>query len=213
MCDGVMRYLICTSSLEEAPAYAIITKKGDVTDISYQFFYPFNYGKNFCIGAKLWGRCIGGKQLFGNHVGDWEHVTLRLVRGVPDSMYVGAHNFGGVVHEPQLRFEEGHPVVYSARGSHGSWATPGEHVYKKIFNGERLVDEADAGKAWRTWENLQIIKNGGAQREHPWLHFKGEWGNPASGCLPFSQKLGIPCVNTGGPAGPLRDDLLLPELR
>ena len=32
----------------------------------------------------------------GNHVGDWEHVTVRLVNNRPSKMYIGAHNFGGI---------------------------------------------------------------------------------------------------------------------
>ena len=32
----------------------------------------------------------------GNHVADWEHVTVRLRNNRPWKMYVGAHNFGGV---------------------------------------------------------------------------------------------------------------------
>ena len=34
--------------------------------------------------------------MMGNHVGDWEHVTVRLKNNRPWKMYVGAHNFGGV---------------------------------------------------------------------------------------------------------------------
>ena len=32
----------------------------------------------------------------GNHVGDWEHVTVRLRNNRPHQMYIGAHDFGGV---------------------------------------------------------------------------------------------------------------------
>ena len=29
----------------------------------------------------------------GNHVGDWEHVSLRLQRGQPVEMYLGVHRY------------------------------------------------------------------------------------------------------------------------
>ncbi len=34
--------------------------------------------------------------MMGNHVGDWEHVTIRLVDRKPSAMYISAHNFGGI---------------------------------------------------------------------------------------------------------------------
>lgn len=67
-----------------------------IRDFIYWAFYPYNRGKNVCIGAAKLGRCWGGCTIMGNHVGDWEHVTVRLKNNRPYQMYVGAHNFGGV---------------------------------------------------------------------------------------------------------------------
>ena len=39
------------------------------------------------------GACIGSWMTFGNHVGDWEHVSLRLQGGQPVQIYVGVHRW------------------------------------------------------------------------------------------------------------------------
>ena len=70
--------------------------KNQVRDFVYWTFYPYNRGKNVCIGAAGSGRCFGGCTVMGNHVADWEHVTVRLVNNRPSKMYIGAHNFGGI---------------------------------------------------------------------------------------------------------------------
>jgi Vacuolar protein sorting-associated protein 62 len=139
--------------LATSPVYAFYADKGGgVVDLVYWIFYPYNRGKN--IADTVWG----------NHVGDWEHVTVRLLDLEPSQIYVSAHSFGGAYAwdsgEVEL-FEGTHPIVYSAWGSHGLWSSPGEHVYQTI--GEEvfdvcvtlfcadLIDVTSAGVAWDTW--------------------------------------------------------------
>ena len=64
-------------------------------DFFYWAFYPYNQGKRVCLGASIKGRCVGKCHWFGHHVGDWEHVTIRLKNNLPFAMYISAHNFGG----------------------------------------------------------------------------------------------------------------------
>ncbi|EDO47012.1 predicted protein, partial [Nematostella vectensis] len=138
-------------------------------DIYYWLFYPYNRGKRVCIGLKpKFIGCIGGYSTFGHHVGDWEHVTIRLNWNMePLQLYVSAHNFGtrynydkhtGVFRSGNrvLAMHDSHPVVYSALGSHGMWDRPGTHTYKKLFNGEKLQDKTNAGHKWYTWGNLMV---------------------------------------------------------
>jgi hypothetical protein len=145
--------------LDGAPVYAFYADKGQgVVDLVYFFFYPYNRGKE--VVDTIWG----------NHVGDWEHITVRLMRGpgdvlTPLQVYLSAHSFGGAYDWADVeRTGDTHPVVYSAWGSHGLWKDPGDHVYMTI--GEEvldvcvtivctdLTDETSAGIAWDTWEDV-----------------------------------------------------------
>lgn len=144
--------------LAGAPVYAFHADKGGgVVDLVYFFWYPYNRGKE--VVDTVWG----------NHVGDWEHITVRLLLGpdntlAPAQVYLSAHSFGGAYAWEDLERQGTHPVVYAARGSHGVWNAPGDHVYMTI--GEEvlgvcvtlvcadLTDETAAGTAWDTWDNL-----------------------------------------------------------
>lgn len=54
--------------------------------VTYWMFYPFSQGKSLCtfdmgrFGAwpipKVNNQCLGNIKEFGNHVGDWEHMSL-----------------------------------------------------------------------------------------------------------------------------------------
>jgi hypothetical protein len=146
--------------LANAPVYAYYADKGnDVVDLVYFFYYPYNRGKEAV------------DTIWGNHVGDWEHITVRLMRGPDESLtplqvYLSAHSFGGAYDWAEVEhFEATHPVVYSAKGSHGVWSAAGDHVYMSI--GEEvfgvcvtivcidLTDQAGTGTAWDTWNNVE----------------------------------------------------------
>lgn len=145
--------------LDGAPVYAFYADKGSqIVDLVYFFYYPYNRGKS--VVDTIWG----------NHVGDWEHITVRLNRGADDvltpvQVYLSAHSFGGAYDWAEVeRTGDTHPVVYSAWGSHGVWSSPGAHEYMTI--GEEvlgvcvtivctdLTDDTAAGIAWDTWERV-----------------------------------------------------------
>ena len=54
--------------------------------VTYWMFYPYSQGKTICtldlgpLGPLpiplIFGMCLGTKKEFGNHVGDWEHMSL-----------------------------------------------------------------------------------------------------------------------------------------
>ncbi|XP_023337870.1 putative vacuolar protein sorting-associated protein TDA6 [Eurytemora carolleeae] len=80
-----------------APMYTFVTEHLDscsTVDVTYSMFYPYNYGKDVCVGLEEFGFCVGDWQTFGNHIGDWEHVSLRFQGGEPLMIYVGVHSFG-----------------------------------------------------------------------------------------------------------------------
>ncbi|CAG0899197.1 unnamed protein product [Darwinula stevensoni] len=63
-------------------------------DIQYHLFYPYNRGKDICIGIPDGDDCIGFFESFGNHVGDWEHLTIRFRDEEPEQLYISCHSFG-----------------------------------------------------------------------------------------------------------------------
>ncbi|MEM7157823.1 MAG: Vps62-related protein [Myxococcota bacterium] len=149
--------------LETAPVYAYwAEKKGGIVDLVYFVYSPYNRGKE--VVDTIWG----------NHVGDWEHITVRLIEKAedeyePSQVYLSAHSFGGAYDwdsgEVEL-FDGTHPVVYTANGSHGFWAQPGDHAYVSIGEEDPLfgvcitivcvdlIDETAADLAWDTWESV-----------------------------------------------------------
>ncbi|KAK1355998.1 hypothetical protein POM88_049254 [Heracleum sosnowskyi] len=154
---------------------------GTFTDIQVWLFYPFNGPSKIKIG---WFT-ISLKQI-GEHVGDWEHVTLRIsnFNGELRSVYFAKHNKGDWVSSPSLEFETNNkPVVYSARYGHASYPTPGAFLHKlaeeKAFVLPKNVTSKsdyrmDTGA--RYWilgadylGSLGIV-------EEPWLNFARQWG-------------------------------------
>lgn len=161
----------------------------------------------------------------GNHVGDWEHMSLSFNgKTTPHKMFLAVHDAGvyynfdikrsifrydsqvtrkGVVQRPKfpriVRTQGGHPVLFSALGSHGLWSSPGVHDYIRV---PRLSDKNGYGIPWKTWNNVQIYHFGSTKIPN-WMLFKGKWGNPKSNCFLF-KKLGL-CEYTDGPVGLLRN--------
>lgn len=191
------------------PVYAQIIQRpqigqvAGVTDVLYWSFYPYNNGKRVCIGlyeTDLGIGCIGGYSTFGNHVGDWEHLTVRFVDGRPSQLYLSQHADGQTFTfgDKLLSFEGWHPVNYSAKGSHGLYPDAARHIYQTIFNGDFLADDTGAGLAWDTWNHVVPMAwqaRGNYIGDLEWMNLQVYWGNPEAGCGNLS---GF-CVNSGGP--------------
>jgi hypothetical protein len=192
------------------PVYAMVVQKDDgiTTDFVYWMFYPYNNGKRVCIGAFLpYVGCVGGYSTFGNHVGDWEHVTIRLVNMVPTQITLSQHDSGETLNwgDPRVQMYGTHPVFYAATGSHGLYPDARRHTYKYLPNGDTLNDDTSAGVAWSTWNNIIEIRRaplGQYSGNLSWLNFEGRWGNPKSGCE-FSSMVSDECVLNDGPTGPM----------
>jgi len=228
-------------ALSEVPSYVFVTDHQDscdTVDVTYTLFYPFNYGKDVCLGVEVGSNCIGNWMTFGNHIGDWEHVSLRLQGGQPAKIYVGVHSFGAwydwdpasqkflfVEGEPvltktyregkfldakmdvdypqELLLEDGHPAVFSANGSHGVWAEEGKHTYLHILT-VHLDDWCARGKAWDTWNYLEMYETGewdSFSGNQTWVDFRGSWGNVKKMNCEFEPIVGE-CGLVGGPSGP-----------
>lgn len=67
----------------DAPAVLVVVpKENGVVDAFWFFFYSYNLG-NSVFNVR-----------FGNHVGDWEHTTVRFQDGVPKAVFFSEHSFG-----------------------------------------------------------------------------------------------------------------------
>lgn len=165
-CDGSATDNHC--ALSDAPAYAFYNKQTipwggeqiEVIDLTYFFYFPYNRGKEYA------------DTIWGNHVGDWEHTTVRLSwvydpstgwEMKPIHLFVSAHDFGTSHPWDTISKvpDSDHPIVYSAEGSHGIWVTAGEHRYGKIkildIYSIFLYDYTGQGAQWNTWTNLETF--------------------------------------------------------
>lgn len=67
----------------DAPVVLVVVpKENGVVDAFWFFFYSYNLG-NSVFNVR-----------FGNHVGDWEHTTVRFQDGVPKAVFFSEHSFG-----------------------------------------------------------------------------------------------------------------------
>lgn len=211
-----------------------ISSYKQVFTLTYWMFYPYNRGKDVCtvnlglflgrfFKPRVQGQCHGEDLTMGNHVGDWEHVSINFKGSRPRRMYVSSHTFGAFyTYEPQshtfvyesqdtreglamspvyprtIQLTGSHPVLYSARGSHGLWGSEGVHEYNSL---PELVDETGSGTPWNTWTNLELVdeKDSASLEPHRnWWRYEGRWGNPSSSCHLL---LGGFCENVKGPTG------------
>jgi thiol-disulfide isomerase/thioredoxin len=154
--------------LSDAPAYAFWNEQTiplggeelEVVDLTYFFYFPYNRGKEYY--STVWG----------NHVGDWEHITVRLGwvynpstgwEIKPIHLFVSAHDFGTSHPWDTISKvpDSDHPIVYTAEGSHGMYVTAGTQRYSKVVWGgitlAFLYDYTGEGPQWNTWINLETF--------------------------------------------------------
>src|SRR5699024_7253680 len=86
-----------------------------------------------------------------------------------------------------------HPIVYSARGTHASYATPGAAGLHLNCNTDvaGAVDQTNKGTGWKTWVAGLVDAD-----SEPWIYFGGRWGPVGS------PPLGLPQAAWSGPVGP-----------
>ncbi|GMH40262.1 hypothetical protein BSKO_08166 [Bryopsis sp. KO-2023] len=138
------------SKLDETPLYAVVKDIADkhgntqAIEINYFFFCAFN-SPYYIVGKG-----------FGGHVGDFEHVTVRLCPdGRLQGVYYNAHRNidGNWVPAKKVRLLEGRPLVYVARDHHGCYPSPG--IKLRIFG---LANDfcSGAGPKWRPRKIIRL---------------------------------------------------------
>jgi hypothetical protein len=146
------------------------------TDIVAWLFYPFNgpgRAKVELITVPL------GKT--GQHVGDWEHVTLRIsnFNGQLCGIYLSAHSGGTWYDASELEFQDGNKaVIYSSLNGHAMYAKPGLVLQGSGNIGIRN-DTAKSNKFIDTGARFSVVSAeymGSSIVEPPWLNYLRKWG-------------------------------------
>lgn len=147
------------------------------TDVQIWVFYPFNgpvKAKVEFINISL------GK--IGEHVGDWEHVTLRVsnFNGELHSMFFSEHSGGSWVNASELEFQGGNkPCSYSSLHGHAMYSKPGLVLQGSGGIGIRN-DTAKSKIVMDTGHQFSLVAaeylGSSIVVEPPWLNYFRKWG-------------------------------------
>ncbi|KAF5761157.1 putative vacuolar protein sorting-associated protein [Helianthus annuus] len=174
--DNSAKERVKKGDLDSANAYFHVKPMfgATFTDIAVWVFYPFNGPAR----AKLEFLTISlGK--IGEHVGDWEHLTLRVSNfdGSLKSVYFSEHSGGTLLDASQVEFEKGNkPVAYASLNGHAFYSKPGLVLQGNGRNGIR--NDTAKGKAVMDTgvravvvyvDHLTVV-------EPPWLNYSRKWG-------------------------------------
>ncbi|XP_015888194.2 hypothetical protein At1g04090 [Ziziphus jujuba] len=150
---------------------------GTFTDIAIWFFYPFNgpsKAKFPFFDVPL--VCIG------QHIGDWEHLTLRVsnFNGELWRAYFSQHSGGTWVDASELEFHSGNKLVaYASLNGHALYPKPGlvlhgRGVIRLRNDTEKSELTMDMGSRYSVvaaeYLGSDIIS------EPPWLNYFRKWG-------------------------------------
>lgn len=188
-----------TPGFKTPPAYAMVTTKKDgdasgVYDvpgadfmITYYFFYPYNLGKRAILCPSSPFLKTDTRITFGNHVGDWERVTLLFKMeenfAQPIEVRYDFHQWENYYNWNTRKWVRGeddfkndmftkegdHPVGYIGRGGHGTWTNTspvhssksGEKCYKTTYGPKGIcgtvLDLCDEVGKGKRWDTGENI--------------------------------------------------------
>lgn len=197
-----------------AKSYYHIVEDGMYIYIQYWLFYAWNETAHLG-GGELMALC-------GNHEGDWEHVSVRInreklstanhhddYRHAIDDLYFAQHKRDPKAkkkylrkNNPRLSFKNAQVYVFSARGSHASYPSPGTWPLLTVA-GVTLRDEND-GKGL-TLDLANPLLEPVAHTS--WFAYAGHWGAIVDNiCTPLEK---ISRLSNDGPFGPGHKDKFL----
>lgn len=154
---------------------------GTCTDLAMWVFYPFNgpgtlkvEGLNIHLGK------------IGEHVGDWEHFSLRFnnFTGELWRVYLSQHSAGKWVSALDLEYLEGskRAVVYSSKDGHANFPAAGDFLQGNTKVEIGIRNDAAKSKYFvdtsRRYEivSAEYLKKGESPQEPPWLLYMRKWG-------------------------------------
>ncbi|XP_010508320.1 PREDICTED: uncharacterized protein LOC104784914 [Camelina sativa] len=151
---------------------------GTFTDVAVWMFYPFNGPSR----AKLKAITIPLGRI-GEHIGDWEHFTLRISNfsGKLHRMYLSQHSGGKWIDAPEIEYQGrgNKPVAYASLNGHAMYSKPGLVLQGKDNVGIRN-DTGKSEKVIDTAVRFSVVAaeymRGGEVEEPAWLNYMRHWG-------------------------------------
>ncbi|XP_074279035.1 hypothetical protein At1g04090-like [Silene latifolia] len=208
--DETIREVVKQGNLESAEIYVHVKPSfgGTFCDLAMWVFSPFNGPATIKIGPK-----DVGLSRTGEHIGDWEHFTLRVSNftGRLDSIYFSQHSGGVWLDASDLEFNEGNKaIIYLSKNGHAIYPHPGSYLQgsSKIGVGIRN-DCAKSNVSLDSSTRYEIIAAeylGEVVTEPYWLQFMRTWGPKivydSKLPLSFFNKLPAELSRQEGPTGP-----------
>ncbi|CAN8253818.1 unnamed protein product [Cochlearia groenlandica] len=144
------------------------------TDIVIWIFHPFNGNSRlkFLFIKSIW---LGD---IGEHIGDWEHITLRIsnFNGGLWRVYFSQHSGGALLDTCDLEFENGNkPVVYSSLHGHAMFSKAGLVLQGNGGKNGIRNDMARSDKLLDCGLGYEVIAGKGVA-EPPWTNYFRKWG-------------------------------------
>uniref|UniRef100_M8AXQ3 Uncharacterized protein n=1 Tax=Aegilops tauschii TaxID=37682 RepID=M8AXQ3_AEGTA len=144
--DGKRRQAILRGDIESAELYAHVKPAmgGACTDVAMWVFCPFNGPARLKLGPI--NLPLGTT---GQHVGDWEHFTLRVSNFTGELMavYYSQHSGGRWVDAAKLEYAAGNrPAVGLSRNGHASYPRAGVYLQGSAALGVGILNEAARSK-------------------------------------------------------------------
>ncbi|XP_022758537.1 uncharacterized protein LOC111305347 isoform X2 [Durio zibethinus] len=152
---------------------------GTFNDIAMWIFCPFNGPATLKVGYMN----IALSKI-GQHVGDWEHFTLRICNFTGElwSIYFSQHSGGVWVNAYDLDFIQGNKaIVYSSKSGHASFPHPGTYIQGSAKLGIGIRNDASSSNFYvdsSTHYELVAAEylGDGVVAEPGWLQFMRKWG-------------------------------------
>lgn len=168
-------------NIESAELYVHVKPAlgGAFTDIVMWVFCPFNGPATLKVPLMN----IEMNKI-GEHVGDWEHFTLRISNFTGElwSVFFSEHSGGKWIDAFDLEFIKGNkPIVYSSKHGHASYPHPGTYIQGSSKFGVGVRNDAARSKfTVDSSVKYRIVAaeylGDGVITEPCWLQYMREWG-------------------------------------
>lgn len=178
--DKSRREFIKHGDLESAKLYVHVKPAfgGTFTDIVMWIFCPFNGPSTLKFGMKSMAF-----SKVGEHIGDWEHFTLRISNFTGElwSIYYSQHSGGKWVDAYELEYIDGNKaIVYASKNGHASYPHPGTYIQGSSKLGIGIRNDARRSNlrvdSSVHYEIVAAAYLGDVVKEPQWLQYMRQWG-------------------------------------